>query len=520
MDLVKKNIHMDHTKANMVTQLTFDEDMNLPENKPDCDEICFNRGWVEMTDIKPFMDEVRIVGNLCYNLLYHTEERGCSLVRLEGKLPFEEKVHMEGIRPSDMVQINCDVEDLTVGMINSRKLNIRAVVTMGAKAEELYDEEITIGLHAKEPVEYRRSTMDIAQIVICKKDIFRLKEEFPLPANYPNIFQILWSDLTLKDMEFKLMNGRLGLQGEAKVFILYEAEGDAHDTLFFERNIPFSGMIDCQGCKVGFMPDIQYRVSQKDFTIRPDEDGEERNIGLEMVLEMNINIYEEEQAEVITDIYGVGCEVNSKCKDTSLQKALGRVNGKMKLADKVKVKGKSGGILQVVHSEGNVYVEDTQNTPEGLEVTGTMGVKILFITGEDTMPYSSTEEQIPFRYTLEIPGLQKTDNCKLQSGVEQMQIQLLDGEEMEVKAVLGFQTVAFRPMPVELVQEIETASLDTESFSLLPGMVIYVVKPGDTLWNIGKRYYIPVAQIMELNHLESDLLQIGQKLFLVKGGIG
>ena len=92
MDLVKKNIHMDHTKADTVTQLTFDEDMNLPENKPDCDEICFSRGWVETTDIKPFMDEVRIVGNLCYSLLYHTEERGCSLVRLEGKLPFEEKV--------------------------------------------------------------------------------------------------------------------------------------------------------------------------------------------------------------------------------------------------------------------------------------------------------------------------------------------------------------------------------------------------------------------------------------------
>ena len=27
MDLVKKNIHMDHTKADAVTQLTFDEDM-------------------------------------------------------------------------------------------------------------------------------------------------------------------------------------------------------------------------------------------------------------------------------------------------------------------------------------------------------------------------------------------------------------------------------------------------------------------------------------------------------------
>ena len=520
MDLVKKNIHMEHTKAGTTTQLTFDEDMNLPENKPDCNEICFSRGWIEAGDIKPLMDEVRVAGNLCFQLLYHTEEKGCDLVRLEGKLPFEERVHLDGVKPSDMVQVNGDVEDLTVGMINSRKLNIRSVVTLNVKCDELYDEEITIGIHAKEPVEYRRSMMDIAQIAVHKKDIFRLKEEFPLPANYPNIFQILWNDLTLKDMEFKVMNGRLGLQGEAKVFIMYEAEGDAHDTLFFERNIPFSGMIDCQGCKEDFMPDIRYRISQADFTIRPDEDGEERNIGLEMVLEMYINIYEEEQAEVITDIYGVGCEVDSKCKDTSLQKALGRVNGKLKLAEKVKVRGKSGGILQVVHSEGDVYVEDTRITPEGLEVNGSLKVNILFITGEDSMPYSSVEEQIPFRYMLEVPKLQKNDICNLQACVEQMQIQLLDGEEMEVRAVLGFQTAAFRPVPVELVEEIETASLDTENWSGLPGMVIYVVKPGDTLWSIGKKYYIPVAQIMSLNRLESDLLQIGQKLFLVKGGIG
>ncbi len=520
MDLVKKNIHMDRIKAETMTQLTFDEDMNLSENKPDCSEICFGRGCVEVTDVKPLVDEVRISGNLCFQILYHTEENGCDLVRWEGKLPIEEKVHMDEVKPSDMVQVNGEVEDLTVSMINSRKFNVRSVVTLHVIDEELYDEEITIGIHAKEPVEYRRSLMDVAQIVIHKKDIFRLKEEFPLPSNYPNIFQILWSDLTLKDVEFKLMNGRIGVQGEANVFILYEAEGEARDTLFFERSIPFSGIVECQGCRDDFMSDIQYRISQKDFVIRPDADGEERCVGLEMILEMNIRIFEEEQVEVITDIYGVGCEVDSKCKDTCLQKVMGRVNGKLKLTEKIKVRGKSGGILQVVHSEGNVYVEDTNVTPQGLEVDGSMGVKVLFITGEDTMPYSSVEEQLPFHYTLEVPGLEKNDICKLQANVEQMQIQLLDGEEMEAKAVLGFQTTAFKPIPIELVQEIQTAERNAEKWSLLPGIVIYTVKPGDTLWNIGKRYYIPVDQIKSLNQLNSDLLQIGQKLLLIKGGIG
>ncbi len=520
MDLVKKNIHMDRVRVSTLTQLSLDEDMNLPESKPDCSMICFSRGWVETEDVKPFMDEIRVSGNLHFCILYHTEEMGVSLVRLASKIPFEEKIHLQGVTPSDLVQIDGDVEDLTIGMINSRKLSVRSVITLNVKVEELYDEEITIGIHAKEPVEYRRSTMDIAQILIHKKDIYRLKEEFPLPANYPNIFQILWSDLTIKDVEFKLMSGRLALQGEARAFLMYEAEGEAHDILFFERNIPFNGVIDCQGCKDNLIPDIQYRISQKEFTIRPDEDGEERNIGLEMVLEMKMNLYEEEPVEVITDIYGVGCEVNSQCRNATLQKALARVGGRMKLAQKIRVKGKSGGILQVVHSEGNVSVEEIQNTPEGLQLSGILNVKILFITGEDTMPYSSAEEQLPFNYTLEIPQLQKTDMSNVWAVVEQMQIQLLDGEEMEVRADLGFNTTSFRPIPMELVQDIETTALDAENWSSIPGMVIYVVKPGDTLWNIGRRYYIPVEQIKRLNNLESDMLQIGQKLFIAKGGIG
>lgn len=520
MDLVKKNIHMDHLKVAAVSQLTFNEDLNLPEMKPDCNAVCFSKGHVETVEVKAFSDEVRVMGNLCYHLLYYTEERGAGLVSMEGKVAFEEKVHMQGVKAADTIQVYPEVEDLTVGMINSRKLNLRSVLTMHVKCEELYDEEIAIGIHAKEPIEYRRRSMDIVQIAVCKKDVFRIKEEFGIPANYPNIFQILWSSANLKDLEFKVTDGRIALQGEIKAFVLYESEGDAREVFFFERTMPFSGMIDCQGCKEGYMPAIGWQISQQEFAIRPDEDGEERNISLEMMLDLKIRIYEEEQVEIITDIYGVGCEVNSRCKEAFLRKALGRVNGKLKLAEKIRVRGKNGGILQVVHSEGNVFVEETKNVAGGLEVAGVLVVDVLYITGEDTMPYASVEEQIPFRYLLEIPQLEKEDICNLQAEVEQLQIQLLDGEEMEVKAGLGFRTVAFRPIPMELVENLETAPLDYESWSLIPGMIIYVVKPGDSLWSIGKQYYMPVEQIKKQNQLENDRIDVGQKLFLVKGGIG
>lgn len=42
----------------------------------------------------------------------------------------------------------------------------------------------------------------------------------------------------------------------------------------------------------------------------------------------------------------------------------------------------------------------------------------------------------------------------------------------------------------------------------------YIVKSGDTLWNIAKNYNITVNELKELNNLSSNILNIGQKLLI------
>ena len=54
---------------------------------------------------------------------------------------------------------------------------------------------------------------------------FSQKEEIPLPSSYPNIYQILWSNVSLRDVEFKPQEEKLAVQGDIQVFVLYEAEG-------------------------------------------------------------------------------------------------------------------------------------------------------------------------------------------------------------------------------------------------------------------------------------------------------
>lgn len=517
MELLKKNIHMDRVRAEAMSQITLDDDMNLPENKPDVSVLNLEKGNVMVEEIKPGNGFVNVRGKLLFSVLYHTGEEGSSLVALEGKIPFDEKINMQGVNSSDTVSVEGEVEDLTVSMINSRKLNIQSVVNLSAKVEELYDEEAPIGLHGEEVVEYRKTPLNIAQIAVYKNDIFRIREEVSLPSNYPNIFQILWHTVSLGDVEFKVMEEKLNLQGDVHLFLLYEGEGEEHPIRSFETILPFSGSLECHGCREGMVPDIRYQLGQQEITIRPDFDGEERNVGMELVLDVFLKLYEEEKVEMVSDIYGVTKQVDTKLASASLRQLLAKVNGKTKVTDRIKIPSGSAGILQLLHSEGSVALEEETITEKGITLSGSLQIKVMYITGDDENPYASIQAQLPYRYTLEVADIAPEDRSKVHADVEQLQVSMLDGEEMDVKAILVFSTTVFKNVPVQLIQEVRVSELNSNLVNSLPGMAVYMVKAGDNLWNIGKKYYVPVSTLRELNGLSSDELKPGQKLLIVKG---
>ncbi len=515
MELIKRNIHMDRVKTEAVTQFTLEDDLNIPDSKPDVNTLNLEKGELVIDEIRPGADFVNVRGYLAYVILYHTREEGSSLVALDGRVAFDERVNLRGVVPADSVSVDGQVEDLTVSMINSRKLNIQSLITLSAKVEELYDEEAPVSIHGDEKAEYRRMPLEAAQIAICKNDIFRLKEEVSLPSNYPNIFQILWDNISLGDMDFKVMAEKITLSGEVHLFLLYEGEGEEHPIRSYETTIPFSGELECHGCREGMLPDIRCRMGQKELAVRPDFDGEERSIGLEMVLDFAIRIYEEESLEIISDIYGVSNEISTVTHRADLRQLLAKVTGKTKVTDHIHVK--SGNVLQLLHSEGTVALEQQTVVENGIQLQGSLTVKVMYITGEDDAPYGCTQAQIPYQYTLEVPDIAPEDVDAVQGAVEQLQVTMLDGEEMDVKAVLNFSTVVFKTVPVELISQVSVSPLDTGRMSSLPGMVVYMVKDGDNLWNIGKKYYVPVDALRKMNNLESDELKSGQKLLIVKG---
>ncbi len=69
--------------------------------------------------------------------------------------------------------------------------------------------------------------------------------------------------------------------------------------------LPVSVAIECQGVPRGMLEQIGCSIGHLEIEAKADEDGEERVILLDLVLDLDIRIYEETNLSMIEDLYGV-----------------------------------------------------------------------------------------------------------------------------------------------------------------------------------------------------------------------
>lgn len=517
MELVKQNIHMERIKCLTSTQITLENDVNIPDNRPDAGSVVLSKGMILVDDSKASDNHVLVKGKLQFSLLVQSEPGG--LYAVNGEIPFEEQVYMEGITPMDTADIVPNLEDMSVSMINSRKLSVQAVAGFKLCVDTLWDEEMVTGILVNEEtdgaVECRKKKKMASQIAIQKKDIFRIKEEMELPQNYPNIMEIVWNDVQLLNVECKLLEEKIAVQGSAQIFLIYESEGEEGRLHTYETTIPFGGTIDCYGCRETLLPAIRFETGQPNVETRTDFDGEERAVGLEQILNMDIRLYEEENIEYVDDVYGIDKEIELTRSDAFSKKLLLCSSDKVKAAGQIETIKNTDGILQILHTDAAIQMDEVRQEAGKLTAEGAVKMQVLLTNGESNKPYTSAEGYLPFTYETELQTGKKC-SYELQPVLSAVMTSVSGNGDIEAKAIVNFNILAFEDIVEGKVAEIKVSEADMEKRNRLPGIIGYMVQEGDELWEIGKRYYVPVSQILEFNNLSGENVRAGEKLLIVK----
>ena len=87
---------------------------------------------------------------------------------------------------------------------------------------------------------------------------------------------------------------------------------------------------------------------------------------------------------------------------------------------------------------------------------------------------------------------------------------------MEVKAVIGLSAIVFEQNPAQRLVNVGEEPLNLEQLQESPGIIGYIGRAGDRLWDIAKENYTTISDIKETNHLADDILKGGEKILIIK----
>ena len=513
MELIKKQVHYTQEGKRTFDQFYLDEDYNVPDAKDDVQQIIQGSGHVKIEDIKLVENYIRISGKLYFQILYVTASGEPQPAVLEGKIPFEEMVYTDGGEMETYFIQNIRVE-FSSTLVHSRKLSIRVMVEMEIGREKLEDEETTVDVDGPVQIYKKMKNVNLLELHTTKKDTYRIKEEITLPGTKESIGQLLLTDVSSRKMEIRLGQDEMQLKGELLVFCMYLSEDGKTDWL--EQSVPYEGRIECGGVDEGMYYYVHNNLEDTLVDIRMDEDGEMRVLGIEGTLNLRMNIYEEEEIELLEDMYSLEQNCGFETREAVYEELLIQNYSKCKVSERLSLPELKDDVLQICHSDGSIQIEHMEIADGGIQIEGILHISFLYLKADDAMPFGSWQGMVPFSYLLECPGISEDVRYNTSYHVEQLSVSLAGSVAVEVKAVLAFDTFMRRPVNMQVITDVELSPISMEEMENRPGIVGYIVKEGDEIWNLAKNYMTTVEGIKEVNAMESDTIKPGDKLLIFK----
>lgn len=516
MELERKYVTLNHRRGRAVSQVTLEEDLNVPDQKPDIFRIVHKQGEFLADEVKGEAGKVKVRGVFLYRILYIAEGGERMPELLEGSIPVDETIFLNDMEENDLVDFHWEMEDLHVSAIHSRKANIKSVLALSAEALKEQPVPLMISPQEEADLYVKTCPVRLQQEVIHKKDTIRIREEINLPPGRPNIRRLIWKETRLQSTEVRQEEGRLRVKGELIVFFLYECEDEPGRLQWLEQGLPFHQEIESEACHSDLIGKAEVSLQRADLELQADYDGEPRTVRVEGVLELLMRYFEEMTSEVLCDAYSLTREIMPKTEQYPWDFVQGISDSRARVGGRMKLKETEPGILQILSTGARLHLEHTQGSEQGVLTQGTVELWVLYTTSDDSQPLACATQAFPFEHVAELQEGSK--NCDWQTFLclDQLNVAMLDAKELEMKAVLQMQVIFTQKEDLTLVEELTEAPLDMERIRRMPGMVIHVVQPEETLWDISKAHATSCEAVTELNELKEEPLKPGQKILLVK----
>ncbi|MCL2217796.1 MAG: DUF3794 domain-containing protein [Defluviitaleaceae bacterium] len=519
-ELVREQVFLDQSVGNEEVQIMLEGDLIVPDIKPDMALLLQTEEQLIIDRTEAGADRVNYVGRLNLSVLYVAKAADKSVHAISLSRPLDDFINLDGATKDMWARAKGTIANIDYRVVNDRKVNYRAVVNISVAAERSDAHEMVVHIHDVPENQLLKSNLNINRTIENRVDRFMVKDHLPLPSSKPNIREILQVTAGITNQDVRLAAGRVNLSGELSLTTLYC--GDTDDSLieFMESELPFNGSIDISGARDDMFADVFLQVLDQNITVRPDDDGEDRVLEVEISVGVEMKVYSTETFPILEDAYIINRQLTLSKTMVRYPRMVCLNRNQTNVKDIVTLGSAVPDMLQVFRVKGTAHMDEVKIIEDKIVVEGAINTDILYVAESDATPLASFRTVIPYRQVIEAKGADSSMRADVDISIDHVAFNMLSPREAEVRFLLTFNTRVVEEEETRIVGDITFADLDPAALASQASMTVYIVQPGDNLWKIAKRYNTPLDELLSVNDIEHPgRIAPGQKLLILKRGI-
>ncbi|MEG2348256.1 MAG: DUF3794 domain-containing protein [Clostridia bacterium] len=504
----RKKIKLNMSCINENISKWIEQDIIVPDTKPDAIKIINVTVNPYVTDTEPLDSKIKVMGKLNYFIIYKVNDEKFTTRGLSVSYPFTEILDVKGADKDSFVIINPITKNIIHSLPNERKMAIKAEIMFKVKARNSKEVNIITGFDEDVNIEKKMCTDKFDNIIENKKSIIASKENVMIPKEADDIYEILNVTNKIKNTEFKESYNKIMLKGDIDINVVYLSDEEGESVKKFNVLIPFSAMVDFENIKDISKFNMNYMTRDLNLSVNPDTTSKTMNIDYQ--IEADITMYEELEENYVEDFY-------------SQNKELEYTNRKVDLVKKdiifekaIDIKENITNILpqntKVVEYflDTNYIIPKVTNNNVNLEGNAKI---TLILQNVETMEIDTKVIEILINENFEVDKIYNNAVVNIDI-IDERAIVTQNGTDIEVKIVLKINNHIEDISKLNIVEEIEETPIDGSS---IDSINIYIVKAGDTLWNIARKYKTSVEKIVKTNDIQNpDVISVGQKILIIR----
>ena len=446
--------------------------------------------------------KIRIDGSINTYIIYLADDENNSIRSLNTVLDFTQLIDIEGCMPEMTSKEKINIKNIECKILNGRKINIETTLNIMSTVYSNENVEIIFNISNLDDVQVLNKNRTVNSLIGDGNTKVYAKDTISVDVA-DEIAEIMKVNIRIVNKDIKLSYNKVLGKADADISILYLTEDNRIKSI--NTKIPIMGFIDIENISDNSICDLDYQIVN--LIVKPNN-GDMHSIYIEAEVEIACSAYETKNINLIEDLYSISSdlkftqnEISTMSKKQNLKEncnIIQQINIPEMIENKLYNVNMNPSILNTTIKNGKIIYEGELNIELLFQMNNSIDTKMI---------------ELPFNFEVVSEGID--EKCIVDTDIEVRRDDfIVNNGTIDTNIVLEFNVSINKSDKVNIINEI---SMDENRENSIYSMVIYFVKPGDTLWKIAKKFRSTVDDIVRVNEIEDEnKVYASQQLYIPK----